>query len=464
MPPSRPPRPSTFRGGIDGVLLVAVLLVAVNLRAPLTALPPVVADVAADLHLTAAAAGLLTGIPVLCFALATPAVAGLLGRSSLRTAIAVALGLILAGTLLRSADLAALGADTLGTAGTFAGTVLLGLGITTANLAVPMIAQRDFPGHVATVTGLYTAAINVGTVATTALTAPLADAVGWRWALASWSVLAVVALVWWLRAVPREASAPRPTAQGTGSGTSSGTTSSPDTARPGDRGGSSDPGSTGPDPDADADALATAAAEGVTGTDPSAARERHVLATPFTWWLCAMFALQSSSFYALTAWLPLILEDLAGIPRAASGGAASLFQGFAIVGGLAVPLAVRRWSMRTSFAVIAVLWLALPVGLLAAPGLWAVWASMAGVAQAANFVVIFTLVAQHFPTIRRGRQASATVQSVGYCLAAVAPTLAGALHSATGTWAAPVAVVLGALVAMTVIGLALTGSPRPRAR
>jgi len=428
--PSRPSRPSTFRGGIDGVLLVAVLLVTVNLRAPLTALPPVVTDVAADLHLTAAAAGLLTGIPVLCFALATPAVAGLLGRSSLRTAIAVALGMILTGTLLRSADLAAV-VDHAGTgaAGTFTGTVLLGLGITTANLAVPMIAQRDFPGHVATVTGLYTAAINVGTVATTALTAPLADAVGWRWALASWSVLAVVALGWWLRVVPREARARVPAGEAS---------------------------------TADGAGLAAAAAEGVTGTDPAAVRERHVLATSFTWWLCAMFALQSSSFYALTAWLPLILEDLAGIPRSASGGAASLFQGFAIVGGLAMPLAARRWSLRTTFAVIAVLWLTLPVGLLVAPGLWAVWASMAGVAQAANFVVIFTLVAQRFPTVRRGRQASATVQSVGYCLAAVAPTLAGALRTATGTWTTPVAVVLGALVVMAGIGLALTGTPRPR--
>ncbi|MGW9419072.1 MFS transporter [Cellulosimicrobium funkei] len=441
MPSSRPPRPSTFRGGIDGVLLVAVLLVAVNLRAPLTALPPVVADVAADLDLTAAAAGLLTGIPVLCFALATPAVAGLLGRSSLRTAIAVALTLIFAGTVLRSADLAALGA-----AGTFAGTVLLGLGITTANLAVPMIAQRDFPGHVATVTGLYTAAINVGTVATTALTAPLADAVGWRWALASWSVLAVVALVWWLRAVPREAREPRGVSAETVPGPAASETKA---GAAGDA--------------AEADALAAAAAEGVTGTDPTTARERHVLATPFTWWLCAMFALQSSSFYALTAWLPLILEDLAGIPRSASGGAASLFQGFAIVGGLAVPLAARRLSLRQTFVGIAVLWLTLPVGLLAAPGLWAVWASAAGVAQAANFVVIFTLVAQRYPTVRRGRQASATVQSVGYCLAAVAPTAAGALQTATGTWTVPVAVVLGALVVMTGIGLVLTGAPRRRA-
>ncbi|WP_069386662.1 MFS transporter [Cellulosimicrobium cellulans] len=430
-----PRRPSPFRGGIDGVLLVAVLLVAVNLRAPLTAVPPVVADVAAELDLTAAAAGLLTGIPVLCFALATPAVAGILGRSSLRTAIAVALALILAGTVVRSLDLS--GVAAVGHGATFAGTVLVGLGITTANLAVPMIAQRDFPGQVSTVTGLYTAAINVGTVATTALTAPLADAVGWRWALASLGVLAVVALVWWWRAVPREPAIAPPV----------------DLAR-----------TTGRLAGADApDALAEGMAQGVTGTEPEAAarRERHVLATPFTWALCAMFALQSSSFYALTAWLPLVLEDLADIPRSAAGGAASLFQGFAIVGGLAVPLALRRLSLRTTFAGIAVLWLLLPAGLLLAPGAWAVWASAAGVAQAANFVVVFTLVAQRFPTVRRGRQASATVQSVGYCFAAVAPTASGALQTATGTWTAPVAVVLGGLAVMAVVGVVLTG-PRRR--
>ncbi|WP_255371747.1 CynX/NimT family MFS transporter [Cellulosimicrobium sp. CUA-896] len=297
---STPRRPGAFRGGIDGVLLVAVLLVAVNLRAPLTAVPPVVAEVAADLGLTAATAGLLTGIPVLCFALATPAVAGLLGRSSLRTAVAVALVLVLAGTVLRSLDLSGVAPG--GHLGTFAGTVLIGLGITTANLSVPMIAQRDFPGHVSTVTGLYTAAINVGTVVTTALTAPLAGAVGWRWALASWGLLAVVALAWWWRVVPPEPARARPPRAGR--------RRRADTA----------------DTDAATDGLAEGMARGVTGTEPAAARERHVLATPFTWALCLMFALQSSSFYALTAWLPLVLEDLAGVPRSAAGGAASLFQ------------------------------------------------------------------------------------------------------------------------------------------
>lgn len=410
---SRPARAAgAARGGLDGLLLAGLLLVALNLRAPLTSLPPVVGEVAADLHLDAAAAGLLTGIPVLCFALATPAVAGLLGRVSLHRAVLGAMALVLAGTVVRSLD---------GAPVAFAGTVLLGLGITAGNVAVPLVAQRDFPTRAATVTGLYTAAMNVGTVATTALTAPLADLVGWRLALAVWGVLAVVAIVVWGLAVRRHDDRPRPT-------------TAPVAV-----------------PDAPGD-----------GATSSAPPPRPVLRTGFTWMLGATFALQSATYYALTAWMPGILTELAGVPARSGGSAAALFQGWAILGGVAVPVALRRLSVRTVFAGVAVCWLVLPLGLLLAPGGWMVWTSAAGVAQAANFVVIFTLVARRFPDVTRARRASATVQSLGYCLAAVMPTLYGALHTATSTWRAPVVLALVMLTAMTVLGLVLTGDARRR--
>ena len=70
------------RSAARGLLLAAVLLYALNLRAPITALAPVVDDVRADLGLSAATVGLLTGIPVLCFALATPFMAVLLDASA----------------------------------------------------------------------------------------------------------------------------------------------------------------------------------------------------------------------------------------------------------------------------------------------------------------------------------------------------------------------------------------------
>ena len=157
------------RSAARGLLLAAVLLYALNLRAPITALAPVVDDVRADLGLSAAGVGLLTGIPVLCFALATPLMAVLLGRLGTGRVVAASLVTVLAGTLLRSAD-------GFGTA--LVGTVLIGVAITAGNVAVPVVIGRDFPGHVPRVTGLYTAALNGGSVLTTTLTAPLADVVG----------------------------------------------------------------------------------------------------------------------------------------------------------------------------------------------------------------------------------------------------------------------------------------------
>ena len=53
----------------DALLLVGILLVAVNLRPVITATGPLIGEIQADLGLTAAGAGLLGSLPVLCFGL-----------------------------------------------------------------------------------------------------------------------------------------------------------------------------------------------------------------------------------------------------------------------------------------------------------------------------------------------------------------------------------------------------------
>ena len=224
---------------------------------------------------------MLTGVPVLCFALATPFMAVLLGRLGTGRVVAASLVTVLAGTLLRSAD-------GFGTA--LVGTVLIGVAITAGNVAVPVVIGRDFPGHVPRVTGLYTAALNGGSVLTTTLTAPLADVVGWRWALASWGLLAVVALVVWQRAYPF--GRPEPVVVVA-------TTGAPDVWR-----------------------------------------------RPVTWFLAVAFAGQAFGYYAVSAWLPSLLHDTLGLERAASGGAAALFQLFGMVGGIAVPIALGSARAR----------------------------------------------------------------------------------------------------------------------
>ena len=78
---------------------------------------------------------------------------------------------------------------------------------------------------------------------------------------------------------------------------------------------------------------------------------------PVTWFLAVAFAGQAFGYYAVSAWLPSVLHDTLGLERAASGGAAALFQLFGMVGGIAVPIALgRRAPVAAVAAAIAVGW------------------------------------------------------------------------------------------------------------
>lgn len=379
----------TSRRAGGGVLLVALLLVALNLRGPITALAPVVQDLSTDLGLAPAAVGLLTGVPVLCFAALTPLAAVALARAGTTRMLAATLVAILAGTLLRSFG---------GVPGAFAGMLLIGAAITVGNIGVPTVVARDFPTQVPRVMGLFSAVMNAGAALTTLGTAPLASLVGWRWALTAWGVLTVVALAVWTRV---HASAD---------------------GRPG----------------------------GVADRAPAAPAAEpavHVLRRPVTWLLCAAFVGQASSYYGVTTWLPTVLHDDAGLGRAAAGAAASLFQVLGVLGSVLAPFALaRRVPPRVVVLGVAACWLSLPVGLLLAPGGWAVWATLAGLAQGANFVLLFTVAAAAAGSPADVRRMSATVQTVGYAVAAVTPSVLGALHTATGGWTGPLLAVLGLLV------------------
>ena len=173
-------RPTTGHGGggstaRTGWLLAALLLVELNLRAPITSVPPVVDDVAAGLGLSSAGVGLLTSVPVLCFALCTPLASVVVARLGPELSLATALAGIVAGTLLRSGGSVPVA---------LAGTAVIGVAITVGNVAVPVVITRDFRRRAAAVTGAYSATMNLGSTFTTTLTVPLAVTFGWQWALA----------------------------------------------------------------------------------------------------------------------------------------------------------------------------------------------------------------------------------------------------------------------------------------
>ncbi len=173
-------------------------LVAINLRAVLLAVPPVLPLIRQDLGLSYTATGLLTSVPTLVMGLAAVPGAFLIARVSARSAVIVGLALLGAGTLLR-----ALGSSALPL---FAFTVLLSLGIAVSQPAMTVLVRQWFPQHIGLATGIYSNGLIIGEVVAASLTIPALALLGpdnWRGTFVLWGIPIVVTLALWLAFAPR---------------------------------------------------------------------------------------------------------------------------------------------------------------------------------------------------------------------------------------------------------------------
>ncbi|MBC7278960.1 MAG: MFS transporter [Nocardioides sp.] len=185
---SRPESSSTNTAVRSTVwLFVAVLLVAANLRGGITSLGALLDSLDG---LSAGTKSFLTSLPVLCFAVVGATGMTLARRLGVHRGIGVALGLLVAGLLVR-----VIGDPWLLLVGTFVACA----GIALANVLLPAVVKEGFPKRVGTVTGAYSAVMSLGAATAAGVTVPIANAAGsWRVGLGVWAVLAVVALVAWL--------------------------------------------------------------------------------------------------------------------------------------------------------------------------------------------------------------------------------------------------------------------------
>ena len=409
------------RSGLRGaawLLPAAIVLVALNFRGPIVAPAPVIGDVRADLGMTATVAGLLTTIPVLCFALATPFASWVIARFTAERAVSLSLVIVLVGTVVRSIP---------HEAALLIGTAVIGIGITIGNVVIPVVIRRDTsPERVGLVTGVYTSALNVGSMITSLGTAPIAAAWGWPVAIAVWGVLALVAAAAWTYTVGAGAA---------WRGTDHGSEPLPVTG-PIDQ------------------VLDTGSVRTVTSHGGPAEVETlpHPAKRWVTWGLMLAFGGQAFSYYALTAWIPTLLHDEIGFDTASSGASSSVFQILAVVGALGVPVLASRFRPRVIIVLVAFFWLAMPLGLLVAPQLWLLWSVLGGAAQGGGITIIFIVIVRLVSNDDDARRMSAFVQGGGYLLGSAGPLVAGALHGATGGWTAPLLTVLVAVLLLGVVG------------
>jgi CP family cyanate transporter-like MFS transporter len=365
--------------------LVGVLLVALNLRAAIAGLAPLLPDVRADLGLSRGTAGLLTTLPVLCFGLLSPFAVAAGRRLGTEAALLVAMLLVVAGSLVRTAP---------GLAAMIVGTAVVGAGITVGNVLVPSAVKQHFAHRQGLVTGLYTAALTGGAAIAAAAGAPLAHGagLGWHGSLLVWGGLAALGAVVWLPQLrARHDMAP-----------------------------------------ARHDARARA----------------DVRRSPVTWALALFMGMQAMTFYALLAWLPTMLQDR-GVSERGSSVALALFNLLGIGSALVVPtLATRRADQRWLAWATCAAWAIGLLGWLVAPGGYLVWSVVAGLGQGAGISLALTLLVLRAATPETARELSGLVQSLGYLVGATGPFVLGALRDASDGWSVPLAALVVAVALM----------------
>lgn len=372
-------------------------LAAVNCRAPLLAVGPLLPLMAPDLDLTPSLAGVVTALPLLLIGgLSIPA--GVIGdRFGPRTVLALTQVGIVLGCFARAAagDTAAL----------LVGTAVIGASIGIGQPALAQIA-RQMPTLGPTLgTAIYSGGFIVGSLGGAGLTVPFVLALAggtWQGALLTWAVASTGAAFGWSVVAPRgerRHSAPR-------------------------------------------------------RFDWSL---WEIVTAPGMLLIVGLYMGQSAMFYGLSAWLPT-LYVAEGWSLEAAASTLFVFQLTSGLAGVGAPLTVARWGGSRPAMMLGAGGCTLGLaGLLVAPStLPLAWATLVGAGTATIFVLCLTAPAMLVP-VRRTGAAAGTLLALGNLGSATGPFALGLLRDLTGSFQPGLAFLLAISAAMA---LAAPRSPR----
>lgn len=388
--PGRAAAPSGRRAGV--LLLVAIFLVGANLRTPITGIGPLLSEIDRDLELAPSVLGALGAAPVATWAILSPLAHLLSKRWGASRVVSVALIVLGLGTIVRSlpGPMVSL----------WIGTVCIGAAIAVANVLLPAVIKACFPRRVPTLTAMLASTLSAFGAIASGVVVPLSAQVGgadgdWRAALLATGALVPVALVvWWLATRRR------------------------------------------------------------LGTDVAARASGRsgIWRDGLAWRVALYMGVQSASFYMLITWLAPYSIALGRSPVTA-GLDVMAFQLIGIGGSFLAPLLLRSRLRRWAPALSPWIGITGCLGLLLAPDLLLLWAMIAGASAGSSLSMSLTLMAERAADSHAASALSGMSQSVGYAIAALGPIAVGALLGATGSWTAPLLLLLAALLAQSATGV-----------
>ncbi|SNR36462.1 MFS transporter [Blastococcus mobilis] len=387
--------PTDLGAGTDrrrglALIAVAIVLTALNLRTAVTSVGPVLEEIERGLGISSGLAGVITTMPVLCFALIGFTGPALSARYRDSHVLAGALIAMSGGLALRSL------ADAFPVF--LAGTALAMAGGALGNVMLPSLVKRHFPARTGPLVGAYSTAMGLGATLAAVAAQPVADAAGdegWRWALVVWAVPALVAAAVWL-AVP--------------------------------------------------------ASPGVSREGHAAVRMRALVHSPTAMALTAFFGVQALQAYVVIGWSAQYLRD-SGLTAATAGLLLGLNSVVglplsAVIPSLTVRPRMQRPLLLVFLANYVIGWVGLWIAPTAAPWLWMTLIAVG----MGTFSMVLTLIGLRARTPETVSALSTVTQGWGYVIAGAGPLLVGVLRGATGSYDGMFVIVLVGVAVLGVAG------------
>jgi MFS transporter, CP family, cyanate transporter len=388
------------------MLVIGVLALGYNLRGAITSLPPVFPELQDSLGLSGAAISILAAAPVICFGVVSGFAAVLARRAGEERVLLGAIIALVVGLVARGAAPGAL---------LFPGTIAASGAIAIMNVLLSSLIKRRWPERAGFLIGLYISALSAGAIVGSLVSVPLWQGTGGSVALTlGWlaAPAALAALLWLPQARSKSTSG----------------------------------------------SVAANAADPASG--PARPARVAVYRYALTWHVTLFMGMQSLVYYATLSWLPTMLRDR-GESAAGAGDLLALMGVGNLAVSLFIPVAAQRMRSQVTLVVPTVIAIAggLAALLYAPLGGAVAWALILGAGQNASLALAIFFTTARTPDAVAAASLSSFAQAVGYLLASAGPLEVGLLHSATGGWTLPVAVLFAFSAVMLVSGI-LAARPR----
>ncbi|RGR84984.1 CynX/NimT family MFS transporter [Heyndrickxia coagulans] len=375
-----------------GLLILGIIFIAANLRPAITSVGPVIGAIRHDLSLSNAAAGFITTLPLLFFALVSPLAPKLGNRIGQELTIFLGLLVLMVGISIRSTESPVL---------LFAGTACIGTGIAIGNVLLPSLIKQRLPDKLGLMTSIYTTVMGGFAALASGLSVPLANGLhlGWRLGLLVWAAVCLLAALLWIPQLRVHGHNPF--------------SNLPDT-----------PG-------------------------------KSVWASALAWQVTLFLGLQSFLFYSTVAWLPeIIVSRHISLPTA--GWMLSIMQFISLPSTFMMPIWAERMKNQIALVIItSVFYLVGLAGLFAGGNHFLMWTYilLIGLAQGASISLALAFIGLRSKTAAESANLSGMSQSAGYLVAAAGPFLIGDLYDHTHNWNLPIFMMIAVGVLMLIIGI-----------